>query len=128
MELDEFGLVVPARPPPGDDGAAGDGPKARRAAPRRRPVRLHVRLREVGGLMQPLWHSYYGECTAAIFVVDASNYVTIFNAGRALNECVAALREERGDVRVLVVLNKVRRPRRRTLLPSARGRARGRRD
>lgn len=68
----------------------------------------HVCMREVGGMMQPLWHNYYGECTKAIFVVDVSDYLSIFKAGLALNECATQLKAMKKDVPLLVVLNKVR--------------------
>ncbi|XP_053309165.1 ADP-ribosylation factor-like protein 16 [Spea bombifrons] len=39
--------------------------------------RTRVTVREVGGSMGPIWHSYYRDCKRVMFVVDASNPVQV---------------------------------------------------
>ncbi|NXV31836.1 ARL16 protein, partial [Rissa tridactyla] len=37
-------------------------------------------VRELGGCMGPIWPSYYGECSALMFVVDAANPSQVSNS------------------------------------------------
>ncbi|XP_058532009.1 ADP-ribosylation factor-like protein 16 [Ochotona princeps] len=36
-------------------------------------VQRRITIRELGGCMGPIWPSYYGDCRALLFVMDASN-------------------------------------------------------
>ena len=65
-----------------------------------------MRLREVGGMMRPIWSSYYSDCSMLIFVVDAS-VDELVEAGTALRTSLADFREVNAGAHVLVVLNKV---------------------
>ncbi|NXU53271.1 ARL16 protein, partial [Turnix velox] len=61
-------------------------------------------LRELGGCMAPIWHSYYGECSALMFVVDAADPTGVSGACVQLLSvlCAAPL----AAVPVLVLFNK----------------------
>ncbi|KAF6263824.1 ADP-ribosylation factor family-domain-containing protein [Scenedesmus sp. NREL 46B-D3] len=41
-------------------------------------------LREVGGQMQPIWHHYYDEAAAVLFVVDAAQTSSLADAAMLL--------------------------------------------
>lgn len=40
-----------------------------------------ISIREVGGLVAPLWHNYYNGVTKILYVIDASNLCHISAAG-----------------------------------------------
>ncbi|NXP35587.1 ARL16 protein, partial [Leiothrix lutea] len=109
----------------GETGAAGrerrtGGRGAGRAAapvPHRAPVpqvgtnltdlRLpqKVTVRELGGCMGPIWPSYYSECSALLFVVDASNPTQVSSSCIQLLSVLSA--EPLASVPVLVLFNKI---------------------
>jgi len=61
-----------------------------------------VEIREVGGSLGPIWHSYYSEATRIMYVIDASNDHQISSASIQLME---VLRHNEA-IPVLVILNK----------------------
>ncbi|NWS44071.1 ARL16 protein, partial [Probosciger aterrimus] len=64
-----------------------------------------VTLRELGGCMGPIWHSYYGECSALLFVVDAADPTQVSSSCvQLLSVLSAALL---ASVPVLVLFNKI---------------------
>ncbi|KAM6403425.1 ADP-ribosylation factor-like protein 16 [Rhynochetos jubatus] len=62
-------------------------------------------LRELGGSMGPIWASYYGECGAVLFVVDAANPTQVSSSCVQLLSVLAA--EQLAAVPVLVLFNKI---------------------
>ena len=42
---------------------------------------MHFSLREVGGVMQPVWHRYFEGCAAVILVADSSTMAATSSAG-----------------------------------------------
>ncbi|NXX82444.1 ARL16 protein, partial [Urocolius indicus] len=64
-----------------------------------------VTLREVGGCMGPIWHSYYGECSALLFVVDAANPTQVSSSCVQLLSVLSA--PELAAVPALVLFNKI---------------------
>lgn len=67
VELDEVHLPLECR---AAHKSVTDRGRVRRRGSSR-PGRF-MRLREVGGMMQPIWESYYTDCGMMLFVVDAS--------------------------------------------------------
>ncbi|NWR82286.1 ARL16 protein, partial [Furnarius figulus] len=64
-----------------------------------------VTVREVGGCMGPIWPSYYSECSALLFVVDASNPTQVSSSCIQLLSVLSA--EPLASVPVLVLFNKI---------------------
>ncbi|XP_065503833.1 ADP-ribosylation factor-like protein 16 isoform X2 [Caloenas nicobarica] len=64
-----------------------------------------ARLRELGGCMGPIWHSYYGECSAVLFVVDAANPTQVSSSCVQLLSVLSAA--PLAAVPVLVLFNKI---------------------
>ncbi|NWH82515.1 ARL16 protein, partial [Piaya cayana] len=64
-----------------------------------------VTLRELGGCMGPIWPSYYGECSALLFVVDATNPTQVSSSCILLLSVLSA--ETLAAVPVLVIFNKI---------------------
>ena len=99
VELDEVNVPPPA------NGAEGQRVRVRRRGSSR-PGRF-MRLREVGGLMRPIWSSYYSDCSMLIFVIDASVDDDLVEAGTALRASLTDFRAVNASAHVLIVLNKV---------------------
>ncbi|NXF34742.1 ARL16 protein, partial [Nyctibius bracteatus] len=70
-------------------------------------VRLprRVTLRELGGCMGPVWPSYYSECGALMFVVDAANPTQVSSSCIQLLSVLSAA--PLATVPVLVLFNKI---------------------
>ena len=51
-----------------------------------RPAAPLLAIREVGGAMLPLWHVYYSECSALVYVVDAADAAALTQAAVELFE------------------------------------------
>ncbi|NXV87563.1 ARL16 protein, partial [Calonectris borealis] len=64
-----------------------------------------VTVRELGGCMGPIWPSYYGECSALLFVVDAANPTQVSSSCIQLLSVLSA--EQLASVPVLVLFNKI---------------------
>ncbi|NWX29478.1 ARL16 protein, partial [Notiomystis cincta] len=64
-----------------------------------------VTVRELGGCMGPIWSSYYSECSALLFVVDASNPTQISSSCVQLLSVLSAA--PLASVPVLVLFNKI---------------------
>ncbi|NXV20351.1 ARL16 protein, partial [Cepphus grylle] len=62
-------------------------------------------VRELGGCMGPIWPSYYGECSALMFVVDAANPSQVSNSCVQLLSVLSAA--QLTSVPVLVLFNKI---------------------
>ncbi|NXY00185.1 ARL16 protein, partial [Centropus bengalensis] len=63
-----------------------------------------VTVRELGGCMGPIWPSYYGECSALLFVVDAADPTQVSSSCVQLLSVLSA--EPLAAVPVLVIFNK----------------------
>ncbi|XP_064323305.1 ADP-ribosylation factor-like protein 16 isoform X2 [Phalacrocorax carbo] len=64
-----------------------------------------VTVRELGGCMGPIWPSYYSECSALLFVVDAANPTQVSSSCVQLLSILSA--EQLASVPVLVIFNKI---------------------
>ncbi|XP_040438190.1 ADP-ribosylation factor-like protein 16 [Falco naumanni] len=64
-----------------------------------------VTVRELGGCMGPIWPSYYGECSALLFVVDAANPTQVSSSCIQLLSILSAA--QLASVPVLVLFNKI---------------------
>ncbi|NWI40572.1 ARL16 protein, partial [Picathartes gymnocephalus] len=64
-----------------------------------------VIVRELGGCMGPIWPSYYSECSALLFVVDASNPTQVSSSCIQLLSVLSAA--PLASVPVLVLFNKI---------------------
>ncbi|XP_054149089.1 ADP-ribosylation factor-like protein 16 isoform X2 [Melozone crissalis] len=64
-----------------------------------------VTVRELGGCMGPIWPSYYSECSALLFVVDASNPTQLSSSCIQLLSVLSAA--PLSSVPVLVLFNKI---------------------
>ncbi|KAM9258387.1 ADP-ribosylation factor-like protein 16 [Cariama cristata] len=64
-----------------------------------------VTIRELGGCMGPIWPSYYGECSALLFVVDAANPTQVSSSCVQLLSVLSAA--QLASVPVLVLFNKI---------------------
>ncbi|XP_056197341.1 LOW QUALITY PROTEIN: ADP-ribosylation factor-like protein 16 [Falco biarmicus] len=64
-----------------------------------------VTVRELGGCMGPIWPSYYGECSALLFVVDAGNPTQVSSSCIQLLSVLSAA--QLASVPVLVLFNKI---------------------
>ncbi|KAI8506385.1 ADP-ribosylation factor-like protein 16 [Branchiostoma belcheri] len=62
-------------------------------------------VRELGGSMGPIWHSYYKDCKLLLFMVDVSNAAQL---SASTIQLLTTLTDNRlQDVSVLILLNKV---------------------
>ncbi|KAG9473548.1 hypothetical protein GDO78_004053 [Eleutherodactylus coqui] len=66
--------------------------------------RTRVTVREVGGSMVPIWPSYYKDCPAVLFIVDAANINQVSASCIQLLSVLSA--PALSTVPVLVVFNK----------------------
>ncbi|XP_074778164.1 ADP-ribosylation factor-like protein 16 isoform X1 [Athene noctua] len=64
-----------------------------------------VTVRELGGCMGPVWPSYYGECSALLFVVDAASPTQVSSSCVQLLSVLSAA--PLASVPVLVLFNKI---------------------
>uniref|UniRef100_A0A8C2UJF7 ARF like GTPase 16 n=1 Tax=Coturnix japonica TaxID=93934 RepID=A0A8C2UJF7_COTJA len=64
-----------------------------------------VTLRELGGCMGPIWPSYYGECGAVMFVIDAANPTQVSSSCVQLLSLLSS--EQLAAVPVLILFNKI---------------------
>ncbi|NXF89090.1 ARL16 protein, partial [Eubucco bourcierii] len=64
-----------------------------------------VTVRELGGCMGPIWPSYYDECSALLFVVDAANPTQVSSSCVQLLSVLSAA--PLASVPVLVLFNKI---------------------
>ncbi|XP_057265636.1 ADP-ribosylation factor-like protein 16 isoform X2 [Pezoporus wallicus] len=64
-----------------------------------------VTLRELGGCMGPIWQSYYGECSALLFVVDAADPTQVSSSCVQLLAVLSAA--PLAAVPVLILFNKM---------------------
>nr|KAF6286676.1 ADP ribosylation factor like GTPase 16 [Pipistrellus kuhlii] len=63
-----------------------------------------ITIRELGGCMGPIWSSYYGDCRALLFMVDASNPTQLSASCAQLLGLLSA--EPLADAPVLILFNK----------------------
>ncbi|XP_040386656.1 ADP-ribosylation factor-like protein 16 [Cygnus olor] len=68
------------------------------------PLPPKVTVRELGGCMGPIWPSYYGECGAVMFVIDAADPTQVSSSCVQLLALLSA--EQLAAVPVLVLFNK----------------------
>uniref|UniRef100_A0A4W3JXZ7 ARF like GTPase 16 n=1 Tax=Callorhinchus milii TaxID=7868 RepID=A0A4W3JXZ7_CALMI len=64
-----------------------------------------ITIRELGGCMGPIWSSYYGDCSAVIFMIDVANSTQISASCMQLLSVLAA--EELQQTSVLILFNKI---------------------
>ncbi|XP_055971777.1 ADP-ribosylation factor-like protein 16 [Sorex fumeus] len=62
-------------------------------------------IRELGGCMAPIWPSYYGDCRALLFMVDASNPTQLSASCSQLLGLLSA--EQLSSASVLILFNKI---------------------
>ncbi|KAG7460240.1 hypothetical protein MATL_G00219400 [Megalops atlanticus] len=63
-----------------------------------------VTVRELGGCMGPIWHSYYSDCTSVIFMVDSANVQQVASSCIQLLSVLSA--EPLRNASVLLLFNK----------------------
>ncbi|XP_062389214.1 ADP-ribosylation factor-like protein 16 [Sardina pilchardus] len=63
-----------------------------------------ITVRELGGCMGPIWHSFYADCSCLIFVVDSANITQIASSCIQLLSVLSA--EPLHGASVLVLFNK----------------------
>ncbi|XP_041943321.1 ADP-ribosylation factor-like protein 16 isoform X1 [Alosa pseudoharengus] len=63
-----------------------------------------ITVRELGGCMGPIWHSFYADCSSLIFVVDSANITQIASSCIQLLSVLSA--EPLHGASVLVLFNK----------------------
>lgn len=66
--------------------------------------KCEITIRELGGSMAPIWHSYYKECRFLIFVVDLSNRMQISAVCVQLLHTLSSY--DLKNARVLLLMNK----------------------
>ncbi|KAI0234936.1 ADP-ribosylation factor-like protein 16 [Lamellibrachia satsuma] len=67
--------------------------------------RQEVTVRELGGCMAPIWHNYYSDCHALMFMVDLSNH---FQLSAACIQLLDVLSHDNVQkVPILLILNKL---------------------
>ncbi|XP_072414902.1 ADP-ribosylation factor-like protein 16 [Chiloscyllium punctatum] len=64
-----------------------------------------ITIRELGGCMAPIWPSYYRDCEAVIFVIDAANPTQVSASCIQLLSVLAA--EPLQQTAVLILFNKI---------------------
>ncbi|GCB61463.1 hypothetical protein scyTo_0012920 [Scyliorhinus torazame] len=67
--------------------------------------RKRITIRELGGCMAPIWPSYYKDCEAVIFMINAANPTQISSSCIQLLSILTA--EQLEQVPFLVLFNKV---------------------
>ncbi|XP_006869569.1 PREDICTED: ADP-ribosylation factor-like protein 16-like [Chrysochloris asiatica] len=67
-------------------------------------VNRQLTIRELGGCMGPIWPSYYGNCRALLFVLDASNPTQLSASCAHLLGLLSA--EQLAEASVLILFNK----------------------
>lgn len=65
----------------------------------------NICLRELGGVMAPIWPSYYQDCKGLLFVIDASNRQQIAVASMLLLKTLS--NKNLGATPTLIILNKL---------------------
>ncbi|XP_058140873.1 ADP-ribosylation factor-like protein 16 [Dasypus novemcinctus] len=68
-------------------------------------VQRTITIRELGGCMGPVWPSYYGNCRALLFMVDASNPTQLSASCAHLLELLSA--EQLAGASFLILFNKI---------------------
>ncbi|XP_061740658.1 ADP-ribosylation factor-like protein 16 isoform X1 [Nerophis ophidion] len=66
--------------------------------------RNKLTVRELGGCMGPIWHSYYNDCCSVIFVVDSANICQTSSSCIQLLSVLSA--EQLHNASVLILFNK----------------------
>lgn len=66
--------------------------------------RKKVTVRELGGCMGPIWHSFYEDCSVVMFVIDSANITQIASSCIQLLSVLSA--EPLRGASVLVLFNK----------------------
>ncbi|XP_003417382.3 ADP-ribosylation factor-like protein 16 isoform X1 [Loxodonta africana] len=64
-----------------------------------------ITIRELGGCMSPIWPSYYGNCHALLFVLDASDPTQLSVSCSQLLGLLSA--EQLAEASVLILFNKI---------------------
>ncbi|XP_038048889.1 ADP-ribosylation factor-like protein 16 [Patiria miniata] len=67
--------------------------------------RNEVTIRELGGAMAPIWFNYFSDCSALMFVIDASNSTQV--SASCIQLLTTLQSEKMQKVNVLILLNKV---------------------
>uniref|UniRef100_G3UGB5 ADP ribosylation factor like GTPase 16 n=1 Tax=Loxodonta africana TaxID=9785 RepID=G3UGB5_LOXAF len=68
-------------------------------------VQKKITIRELGGCMSPIWPSYYGNCHALLFVLDASDPTQLSVSCSQLLGLLSA--EQLAEASVLILFNKI---------------------
>nr|XP_009667102.1 PREDICTED: ADP-ribosylation factor-like protein 16 [Struthio camelus australis] len=68
-------------------------------------VQRKITIRELGGCMGPIWPSYYGDCSAVLFMIDAANPTQVSSSCIQLLSLLSA--EQLASVSVLILFNKI---------------------
>ncbi|XP_070596249.1 ADP-ribosylation factor-like protein 16 isoform X2 [Erythrolamprus reginae] len=69
------------------------------------PIGKKITIRELGGCMGPIWPSYYSDCSAVLYMIDAANPTQISASCVQLLSLLSA--EELTSVPVLLIFNKI---------------------
>ncbi|KAM6472918.1 ADP-ribosylation factor-like protein 16 isoform 4-T4 [Liasis olivaceus] len=64
-----------------------------------------ITIRELGGCMGPIWSSYYSDCHAVLYMIDAANPTQISSSCVQLLSLLSA--EQLTSVPVLLIFNKI---------------------
>ncbi|XP_067403263.1 ADP-ribosylation factor-like protein 16 isoform X2 [Emydura macquarii macquarii] len=68
-------------------------------------IQKKITIRELGGCMGPIWSSYYGDCSAVLFMIDAANPTQISSSCVQLLSLLSA--EQLASASVLILFNKM---------------------
>ncbi|XP_071489869.1 ADP-ribosylation factor-like protein 16 [Diadema antillarum] len=66
--------------------------------------KTEIRVRELGGMMAPIWPNYFTDCSTVMYVVDTSNKSQLSSACIQLLNILTAAKLQRASV--LIILNK----------------------
>ncbi|XP_034268766.1 ADP-ribosylation factor-like protein 16 isoform X2 [Pantherophis guttatus] len=69
------------------------------------PIGRKITIRELGGCMGPIWSSYYSDCHAVLYMIDAANPTQISASCVQLLSVLSA--EQLTSVPVLLIFNKI---------------------
>uniref|UniRef100_A0A2D4N3B3 ADP-ribosylation factor-like protein 16 n=1 Tax=Micrurus spixii TaxID=129469 RepID=A0A2D4N3B3_9SAUR len=69
------------------------------------PIGKKITIRELGGCMGPIWSSYYSDCHAVLYMIDAANPTQISASCVQLLSLLSA--EQLTSVPVLLIFNKI---------------------
>ncbi|XP_026557615.1 ADP-ribosylation factor-like protein 16 isoform X1 [Pseudonaja textilis] len=69
------------------------------------PIGKKITIRELGGCMGPIWSSYYSDCHAVLYMIDAANPTQISASCVQLLSVLSA--EQLTSVPVLLIFNKI---------------------